>query len=476
MGLRFLLSRFAAMPVGLTAVLANPSGHIDGPVPPTEESQPSRAMTIADALAYAHAHQPAIRVGLSRVAARIADATIPSGQWLPTVAVTAQLYAMTANNTTGSYVSTPFVDMPRIGGTASQSESSAKLAPYASTLVGAGLLQEVFDFGRVGAQRAAADELVSVERHRADLVRLDIDFGIEEAYFAVLASKAIVQASNEAYERSIVHRDLAKRAVDAGLWSPIELTRAAADLARFDVERIKVRGGLALAQSVFAAAIGAPDPAIDALGDAPQPSLMPTMAQAVQMVEARDPFLAEAIAQLEASERRTRAIGAELRPDLALTATLSGRAGGALPSSSSQPTAGGSGWLPEVPNWDVGLVLSWPLFDGTIAARRNAARAAEDVQRDEIDIARELEIARVRHAHVQVGVARSALVALESAVVAAHANYDQADARFRAGIGNAVELADAEAVRTDAEIQRALGQFKLAQARAAFGRAIAEGL
>ena len=67
-------------------------------------------------------------------------------------------------------------------------------------------------------------------------------------------------------------------------------------------------------------------------------------------------------------------------------------------------------------------------------------------------------------------------MALENAVVASRANYDQADARFRAGIGNAVELADAEAVRADAEIKRALGQFELAQARAAFGRAIAERL
>jgi outer membrane protein len=121
-------------------------------------------------------------------------------------------------------------------------------------------------------------------------------------------------------------------------------------------------------------------------------------------------------------------------------------------------------------------VLSWPLFDGTISARRDAAQASEQVRRDELDVTRELEVARVRQVYVQVGVARSALVALENAVTAAHANYDQADARFRAGIGNAVELADAEAVRTDAEIQRALGQFELAQARASFGRAIAEGL
>ena len=67
-------------------------------------------------------------------------------------------------------------------------------------------------------------------------------------------------------------------------------------------------------------------------------------------------------------------------------------------------------------------------------------------------------------------------MALQNAVARARANWQQADARFGAGIGNAVELADAEAVRTDAEIQVALGQFDLERTRAAFGRAIAEGL
>ena len=44
----------------------------------------------------------------------------------------------------------------------------------------------------------------------------------------------------------------------------------------------------------------------------------------------------------------------------------------------------------------------------------------------------------------------------------------------KAGLGTGVELADAETLRTDAEIQFALGRFEVARARAALGRAIAE--
>ncbi|MGH7269645.1 MAG: TolC family protein [Polyangiaceae bacterium] len=431
------------------------------------------SLTMTQALDYAHAHQPAIQAALARIAERMEEAKVPSSQWLPTVGATAQLFAMTANSTTATYVQSPFMDIPRVGGTLVKS-SGGSLSPSASTFVGLGLNQEVFDFGRIGAERAAADALVAVARDHADAERLDIDFGVEEAFFSISAAKAVVKASDDAYERSRVHRDLAKRGVDAGLRSPIELTRAEADLARFDIGRVRARGGVAVAQSVLAAAIGAPDPAVDIAQQPPEPREMPALQEALALARSRDPLLAGAIAQLKAEEERTRAIGAELRPDLSLSATVSGRAGGAQPSSG--PAADGGGWVPNVPNWDAGILLSWPLFDGTISAREDAARSVEQVRQSEIDVMQEKDVAAVRQAYVEVEVARDALGALNNAVTAAHANYDQADARFRAGIGNAVELADAEALRTDAEIQLALGQFGLARARASFGRAVAEGL
>jgi len=431
-----------------------------------------RTMTLAVALAYAREHQPAIRAALSRVETRLAQAKVPSAQWFPTVTATAQLFAMTSNNTTATFVAPDSMDVPRIGGTAVT--DTGTFSPYPSTFVGAGLLQELFDFGRIGAQRAAADALVTVERHSADAERLDVDLGVEEAFYAVLAAKGIVRAANEAYGRSLVHRDLAKRGVDSGLRSPVELTRAEADLTRYDVDRVRALGGVSVAQSVLAAAIGAPEMQLDAAEQPlPRPEL-PPLADALARAQRRDPRLVAAIAQLQGTEARTRAIGAELRPDLSLTATISGRAGGAPPANGSVPS--GDGWLPAVPNWDAGLLFIWPLYDGTVAARRDASATEEAQRRDDIDIERLRVVARARETYEQVQVARSAVVALQNSVVAARANWEQADARFRAGIGNAVELADAEAVRTQAEIQLALGEFDLERSRAAFGRAIAEGL
>ncbi|HVV51594.1 MAG TPA: TolC family protein, partial [Polyangia bacterium] len=384
---------------------------------------------------------------------------------------TGQLFAGTANNTTASYVNPEALDLPRIGGTAAVTGADATWAPRASTLAGVGARQEVFDFGRLAAEAAAADAETAVAAHAADAVLLDVELGVDEAYFAVNAARSILRAAEDAYARALVHRDFAQAGVKSGLHSPIELTRAEADLTRFDTGRIRARGGLRAAQVVLAAAVGASEPALDAADVPVTAPDLPAIGAALARAQDKDPRLATAVARLEAQERQTRAVSALLRPDLHLTATFSGRAGGA-----GTDVPAGNGFLPEVPNWDAGLILSWPLLDPTVRARARASQAVEEERRDEIDLARQAVVAAVQQAYLAVEVAREALPSLQRELDAARANDAQADARFKAGLGTSVELADAEALRTDAEIRLALGEFDLAKARAAFGRAIAEGL
>jgi outer membrane protein TolC len=177
-------------------------------------------------------------------------------------------------------------------------------------------------------------------------------------------------------------------------------------------------------------------------------------------------------AQIRGAEATARAIGAELRPDLSLSATFSARAGTATPTSG--PLSPDYGPLPTVPNWDVGLVLRWPLYDAVVTARRNAAASRIEVARTDAAVLGRQETAAVQQAYVGLEIAGAALAGLERAVEAAHANYAQAEARFKAGLGTSLELADAEAVRTDAEIQLAVGRFDAQRARAVLARLLAE--
>lgn len=121
-------------------------------------------------------------------------------------------------------------------------------------------------------------------------------------------------------------------------------------------------------------------------------------------------------------------------------------------------------------------MLRVPLYDPVIDARRAAAASRVEATRAELAALSQGEAAAVQRAYVDFDVSKVALTSLAHAVDAAHANYAQAEARFKAGLGTSLELADAEAVRTDAEIQLAVGQFESQRARAVLARLTAEGL
>lgn len=430
----------------------------------------SRAVTLRDAISYAQGHSPGLLSARARVRAAQAAARVPRAQWLPSVGGTAQIVGATVNNSTATILSNPRVDLPRIGATRIAPEPDFK--PYASTVVAVGVRQELFDFGRIAAQTAALDAQAELERQRSEGSRLDVVLQVTEGYFAVRAAKSIVDAATEALERATRHREAARAAVEAGMRSPVDLARAEAEVARFEVAKVRAEGSLVAAQAVFAAVVGVPEGALDAADSGAEEPGLPPLEALLDRARDGSAEVREARARVEVSRAETRAVGALMRPDVFLTAAISGRAGGAPPSSGS--TVGGAGFAPLVPNWDVGVVLSVPIYDPVTAARRDALREVEDVHKAELEATRATQAAVVRQAYLGVVAARAELGALERAAAAARANHAQAEARFKAGLGTVLELVDAEALRVEAEVQRAVGAFGTARARALLERSVAE--
>jgi len=431
-----------------------------------------RALTLREAISYARAHQPSLQAAQARVAVARAQAQVPAAARMPRVTAGAELLLGTNNNTTASYGGPLGFDIPRIGGTPANAKTS--LSPEPSTLAGIGVRQEVYDFGRIDAQEAALDLFARAAEEDAQSSDLDLVLFVEQSFYAVQGARAIEQAAAAAVKRAQEHRDFAKANVDAQLRPPIELTRADADLARRQADEVRAAGALHAAQQVLAAAIGAPDAALDAGAD--DVSYAAPIEETASLVdlEKRVPSLRAALDALRGQQALTQAIQRELRPDLSLSASLTGRAGGS--TVTTNPTPSGAGWVPDIANWDALVVISWPVFDRTIDARADVSRQLEHVRAAELDTEREQLRAQIAGTYSDLDVAQRALPALQRAVDAATANEDQANARFSKGLGTAVELADAEALLTDAQIQLAIGQFQRARARARLARVIAEVL
>lgn len=435
-------------------------------------------MTLAQALAYSRVHQPSLRAAQARIAVAQRAASALRAEWLPQLGASAQLFYGTMNNSTAMFLGVRTVDLPRIGGSRSDGSWADT---YPSSVVALGLRQNIYDFGYLAALSAAADAEAAAMTQRARQEALDVALHVESMFYAVLAAKAVERAAEDAHRRAVLRHDMVKASVDRGLRPSIDLSRAEADLTRSDVGRTRARAGIETAQALWAAAVGVPEPLLDALeegevsltGDGTALAALPTLGGAFDQALAQDPGLRAALARLAAQQAATRATLRRWAPSLSLTAGVSGRAGGA-------PTSGGpsgqSGWLPTTPNWDIGLVLQAPIFDGVLLARQRQSQAQEDVLRAEVDAARRRLLVDVQRAYTAFRLAESALPALRAAALAAQKNDEHASARFRIGLSTSIELADAQALRTDAEIQLAVGRFELFRARAAFHRCLAQGL
>ncbi len=434
------------------------------------------SISLNAALAFARAHQPSLIAARARLLAAQREAEIPKAEWAPRVGGLAEFVGATVNNSTATVLSDPSVSLARVGSSHfAGTGSPPDWQPYATTVLAVGIRQEVFDFGRIAAQSATLGALADVERARARATQLDLDFAVADAFYAVLAAHGVLEAAGQAETRSRAHRDFAASAVAAGLRDPIARTRAEADLARFEVGRVRAARGLRIARIALAAAIGSPHTELDAeMSEEGSPLSVPSGDVAAARAVEHEPTILALEAQVRSQDLAGRAISALLRPNLYISAAFSMRGGGGPASSAAAKPPTYDGFLPETPNYDVGLVLSIPLFDAAINRRAAASDARADALRAETDAYKIRVRQAARESVERVRQAEETLVALERAAQAARANADQAEARERNGLGTSTELADAEALRADAEIQLTIGRFQLRSARSGLARRIAE--
>lgn len=430
---------------------------------------PAPSMTLDQALAFAREHQPALAAARSRLAAARLDREATDREWYPKIAVGAQVVGATVNASSATILPMPGIGIARVGGTRMFEPPTAQ--PYASTLVGLGVRQEVFDFGRLSAEANVLEGVARLEGAQSRIAELDVAYLTATAYYGVLATRQVLVAAEAAWSRASAHRALAEAATRAGMRPPIDLTRAEADLARFDVGRTRALGGLRSARGALAAVIGSKDPEVDA-SSLPASSNARTSADAVaERAERESPSVKRAEATLRVYDARVSEVAARTRPHAYLDGAIDARGGGA---TAEDQTALGAGFVPQVPNYHLGLVFVWPLWEPSASVRERAARARRDAAADELRAARLGAARDARREHLRVEVAARTLEALERSVAAAKANGEQAEARFRAGMGTSVEVSDAEALRIEAEIQLATGQLEWMTARAALARVVSE--
>jgi outer membrane protein TolC len=136
--------------------------------------------------------------------------------------------------------------------------------------------------------------------------------------------------------------------------------------------------------------------------------------------------------------------------------------------------------FPLRPGWNLGLAFTLPLFDSVLtSAQIGEARAELRNLEAQIEGLQQRIALEVRQAYLNVRQAEESILASETALKQAQENLEIAEGRYSAGVGNIIELTDAQVLLTSARANyvQALASHKtsLAQLERAAGGELVPG-
>lgn len=424
----------------------------------------SKPLTLDQVLQYALDHYPAVRAALEQVTAAQATITVARANYLPQFSGVYQNSRATQNQVPGIWLPTPItptVEGP-IGGTSGQSYWGSQVAALFSF--------EPIDFGLRAAKvnQARAGE----EKARADLslTRLQVATAAGNYFLLAVANHEAVTAAQANVERWKVFNHSVHVLTDNELRPGVDASRADAELARAKTQFYQAQEGERVALDTLAALMGTEGTRLQLDGsrlfETPSGALQETATSAHPLAEENAAMVRQAQAQEQILARTD-------YPRLYLQAEALGR-GSEIPNNGSI-IGNANGLEPARGNWIAGVTVIFPdvFVLKALSAEKKRAQAEErsqEARRDQTlqDLAGQTQAAREKWKTAQ-------LVAEETPteLAAAKQSETQSRARYDAGLATLIEVADAEYLLQQAEMDDALARLNLW--RGLFGIAYAQG-
>ncbi|HKD66810.1 MAG TPA: TolC family protein [Candidatus Binataceae bacterium] len=427
---------------------------------------PGSHLTLKEAIAIALKFHPRRREAAAQSGAanqRIGEA---QAALLPQLYGTAQYLRSTANG----IGNTQYYDVdgmfPRISGVNHNLPNNdfTQLADtYNNYAGGFGFSQFLLDFGRrrgyVEQRRFEAASAKSQE----ELVELDLIFEVSQRYFNLLAAQQMVRVYEKAVEQRQYHLHEAQVKASAALRPQLDVYVTQAELERAQLRLVDARNAVADGKVALDNAMGLSEAAPDYT-----PADLLTYGKVSDTMGALVRTAMRDRPDLAAVEDQIRAMGAQIRQyrsDFLPTASAMGGY-----------NALGTG-LPAANNFNVGLVITWPMFNGFLTTHQvQEARLEQEALEHAIDDLRQRVILQVKTAFLDWQASLQRIRRAEGAVAASSVELELAEKRYEAGLTNIVELEDSQRHYTfdDADYANALYSYSLAKAQVdrATGRAL----
>jgi len=422
-------------------------------------------LTIGQAVERALKSYPSIHISQEQINAAAARIQLARTAYLPRVDMYAQANRATRNNVFGMLLpqsTIPSMSGPVIG--------SNNLGTVWGSAVGTLVTWEPFDFGarRAGvlaANAARGQQVASLRRTEFDVIVAAAD-----AYVTLIAAQETVRAAQAGVERADALNRTTGALVNAQMRPGADGSRAQAELAAARTQLIQSQQAVAVARANLSQFVGLDPTQIEVAGAnllrlPPEQTVAPQNIAAAPVAVEQEAAIDQLRAQLKILERG-------YFPRFFVQGAAYARGTGAETNGSR--LGGLNGLAPTTQDYALGFSVTFPVFDlpaiHAKEAEQSAAIRAEKARYDQI--ATDLK-ARWSESVAVLSGSRSVAQNTPIQVTAAQTATDQATARYRAGLGTIDQVAEAQRLLTQSEIDDALA--RLGVWRALLGVASAAG-
>ena len=321
--------------------------------------------------------------------------------------------------------------------------------------------QLIWDFGQTWQRRKAAQASAEAQEDAERFTQLQADLTIRSAFYTARATRDAVGVARETLANQNKHVEQITAFTEVGTRPEIDLLQARTDQANAEVALINAQNDYATARAALNQAMGVEAAAgYEVVGAAspPFPGEDAALETLVEEALRARPDVAARIAQLRAQDLTNKATKGRYGPALAATTglTYNGR------------NIDGLVW-----NWTGGFTLAWPILEGgLVRATVREGEAQSAGLRAAVDLARQQARVEVDQARLTIIAGKAAIAAAERSLANAKARLDLAEVRYRTGVGNGIELSDAQLAATNAGFQRLQALLRLDTARAQLQKAL----
>jgi outer membrane protein len=410
----------------------------------TTAAQIDAPLSLADCYRLASQNQPDLATAEAQVHVAEAHLKERRSPYFPHLS-----FGVSHNQQTYNYAGTPGV-APSIF-TQQYHGESGSTSPYYYT--GLNFTQNIYDFGLTrGSVVRGRAELAQAQENR-DRIRQRTLLNVRNAYFAVLAAQQLVDVREKTVQNQSKHLDQIQAFFQVGRVPKIDVTRQEVQLANAEVDLVQARSDYTVTQAALATSMGMPVKNTYTLVD---------VLSSAQNLDSVDSYLGEA---------------QKSRPDLrALQETVRAAQGDIVAAQSNfKPRLNFSSFVdfqnlkfPLIWNLGFGESLLQPLLTGgfnrAFLAEMEQAKTAADFN---LKSASQQIDQEVYSDYQSTTVAQQQIDLAIKADSEAQENLAFAEGRYSAGVGNIIELTDAELLAASAAAQVVTSRYTY---QLAFGR------